>query len=322
MKVGEPRFGVFAKDHASHVNAGEGNLVRRVQERDVGPQGVVDDAPSDWKHRVLHAQILAVLDEGPVRLENDEAAIHVFEQVKLALEDVVSPVGKVLILVGIRKFVLDYSGAGVGQPRGRDDPELLDFARQEDGRGSQKKRIYGFQRILRIEPLEEDGGRGDDLLPKLELFPQRLDEAGKEYDDFLVLFLGQALEIHVPLSQQIHPVQQPLRAMRTLPKVSSHGLPIESRGGATRIGLGGRRPHLLPQGNEMVQVLMDGVRRLIRFRVALALEVGGYLVADAAPEESLGEFVDERPAGLDDDAGQVLDFDENAFHGASGGHDA
>ena len=49
-------------------------------------------------------------------MEDDQAAVHVFQEVELALEDVVDPVGEVLVGVGIRVLALDHGGTGVDQP--------------------------------------------------------------------------------------------------------------------------------------------------------------------------------------------------------------
>ena len=37
---------VFAQDHWRHVETGEGNEERRVEQADIGPHAVVDDPPS------------------------------------------------------------------------------------------------------------------------------------------------------------------------------------------------------------------------------------------------------------------------------------
>ena len=52
-------------------------------------------------------------------MEDDQAAVHVFQEVELALQDVVDPVGEVLVGVGIRVLALDHGGAGVDQPAGK-----------------------------------------------------------------------------------------------------------------------------------------------------------------------------------------------------------
>ena len=49
-------------------------------------------------------------------MEDDQAAVHVFQEVELALQDVVDPVGEVLVGVGIRVLALDHGGTGVDQP--------------------------------------------------------------------------------------------------------------------------------------------------------------------------------------------------------------
>ena len=68
---------------------------------------------------------LAVLDERPVRLEDDEAAVHVLQEEELALENVIRAVGKVLLRVGVRELVLDHRRARVDETRVGDDAELL-----------------------------------------------------------------------------------------------------------------------------------------------------------------------------------------------------
>ena len=70
---------------------------------------------------------LAVLHEGPVRLEDDEAAVHVLQEEELALEDVIGAVGEVLLRVGVRELVLDHRRARVDEARVGDDAELLNL---------------------------------------------------------------------------------------------------------------------------------------------------------------------------------------------------
>ena len=51
-----------------------------------------------------------------------------------------------------------------------------------------------------------------------------LDKAGVEYEYLLVLVLGEDGEVGGPLPQQVHPVQDPLRAVRAGPEISRHGI--------------------------------------------------------------------------------------------------
>ena len=74
---------------------------------------------------VLPCAYLTVLHEGPIRLEDDEAAIHVLQEEELALENVIRAVGKVLLRVGVRELVLDHRRARVDEARVGDDAELL-----------------------------------------------------------------------------------------------------------------------------------------------------------------------------------------------------
>ena len=58
MELCEPRLGVLGEDDAGHVDAGEGDLVGRVQQGHVRPQRVVDHSPCDGQNCLLGAQVL------------------------------------------------------------------------------------------------------------------------------------------------------------------------------------------------------------------------------------------------------------------------
>ena len=58
VELCEPRLGVLGEDDAGHVDAGEGDLIGRVQQRHVRPQGVVNHPPRHRQHRLLGAKIL------------------------------------------------------------------------------------------------------------------------------------------------------------------------------------------------------------------------------------------------------------------------
>ena len=60
------------------------------------------------------------------------------------------------------------------------------------------------------------------LLSQFELLAKDLDEAGVEDHDLAVLVLGEHLQVALPLSGKVNFVQDPLGAVRRLPKVSSH----------------------------------------------------------------------------------------------------
>ena len=100
------------------------------------------------------------------------------------------------------------------------------------------------------------------LLSQFELLAKDLDEAGVEDHDLAVLVLGEHLQVALPLSGKINFVQDPLGAVRRLPKVSSHfqywshftitrSLPSDS----SQLLL----PHTssLPELVEMVQILLN-----------------------------------------------------------------
>ena len=115
----------------------------------------------------------------------------------------------------------------------------------------------------------------------------------------------------MPLPGQIHPLQKPLGAVRTLPKISRHILALRS----SPLLLLAAPPEQsrLSESNEMLKVLVDGVGWSVHFVGCLVLKVGLQLAAHLAADKALGELVDEVPAGVDADTRQVLDFNEDAF---------
>ena len=68
---------------------------------------------------------LTVLYQRAVGLEDDQAAVHVLQQVELALQDDLDPVGELHAGEGVAELVLDDGGAGVDQPGVGDNTELL-----------------------------------------------------------------------------------------------------------------------------------------------------------------------------------------------------
>ncbi len=68
---------------------------------------------------------LAVLNERPVGLEDDEAAVHVLQQVELALQDDLDTVGELRGGEGIAELVLDDGRAGVDEPGVGNHTKLL-----------------------------------------------------------------------------------------------------------------------------------------------------------------------------------------------------
>ena len=117
------------------MKAGESDEEGREEEADVGPEGVIDDPPGEGQHGLLQplSEVLAVLGEGPVGLEHHEAAVHVLQEVELALQDAVGAVREIEAGVeGVAELVLDDGGAGVDEPGVGDDTEFLDLAGEED----------------------------------------------------------------------------------------------------------------------------------------------------------------------------------------------
>ena len=96
-------------------------------------------------------------------MKNNEAAVHVLQQIELALKDVVDPVWKVLVGVSVVVFVLDHCGAGVDQTAGRDHSELFDFTGQKYAGWRHQKGVNALQGIQRVEPFKEDRCRSYDL---------------------------------------------------------------------------------------------------------------------------------------------------------------
>ena len=96
-------------------------------------------------------------------MKNNEAAVHVLQQIELALKNVVDPVWKVLVGVSVVVFVLDHCGAGVDQPAGRDHSELFDFTGQKYTGWRHQKGVNALQGIQRVEPFKEDRCRSYDL---------------------------------------------------------------------------------------------------------------------------------------------------------------
>ncbi len=91
VHICEPGFGVLAQRDARHLDAGEGDHEGRVQQRHVRPQGVVDDAPGHLQDGLVHAEVLAVVNKWTVRLEDDQTAVHVLQEVKFAFQDMIRP---------------------------------------------------------------------------------------------------------------------------------------------------------------------------------------------------------------------------------------
>ena len=209
------------------MKAGESDEEGREEEAHVGPEGVIDDPPGEGQHGLLQplAEVLAVLGEGPVGLEHHEAAVHVLQEVELALQDAVGAVREIEAGVeGVAELVLDDGGAGVDEPGVGYHPELLHFAAEEHAGRRQQQRVHRVEAVHGVEPLEEHGGARDDLLPQLELLAQDLDEAAVEDHDLGVLLLAEDGEVGGPLPGQVRPVQHPLGAVRALPEVAGHGV--------------------------------------------------------------------------------------------------
>ena len=100
------------------MKTGEGNQEGRIQETNISSEGVIDNPPGKRQDGLLHAlaQVLGVLDQGPVGLEHDQAAVHVLQEVELALQDGVGTVQEVeTVLKSVIKLVLDDCGAGVDE---------------------------------------------------------------------------------------------------------------------------------------------------------------------------------------------------------------
>ena len=100
------------------------------QKTDICPHGVINNPPGKWKESFFQAlaKILCVLDQWPVWLEHHQAAVHVLQQVELALQDGVSSVGEVKGTGKcVVKLVLDDCRAGVDQPSIGDDSKLLNL---------------------------------------------------------------------------------------------------------------------------------------------------------------------------------------------------
>ena len=116
----------------------------------------------------------------------------------------------------------------------------------------------------------------------------------------------------MPLPGQIHPLQKPLGAVRTLPKISRHTLALRS-GPLLLLVLAAQEQSRLSESNEMLKVLVDGVGWSVHFVGCLVLKIGLELAAHLAADKALGELVDEVPAGVDADTRQVLDFNKDAF---------
>ena len=149
------------------METGQGNEERREEEAHVGSERVIDDPPGEGEDSLLQtlAEILTILDQGPVGLEHDEAAIHILQQVELALQYAVGPVGEVEAVVErVVELVLDDGGAGVDEPRVGDHPELLHLAAQEHAGGSQQQRVHRVEAVHGVEPLEEHRGAGNHLI--------------------------------------------------------------------------------------------------------------------------------------------------------------
>ena len=100
------------------MKAGEGNQEGRIKEAHISSEEVIDNPPGKRQDGLLHAlaQVLGVLDQGPVGLEHDQAAVHVLQEVELALQDGVGTVREVeTVLKSVIKLVLDDCGAGVDE---------------------------------------------------------------------------------------------------------------------------------------------------------------------------------------------------------------
>lgn len=111
VQLCKPGPAILVQDDARHVETRKSYQIGRVQKGHVGPQAVIDDSPSNWQHRVLNPQILAVLHQRPVGLENDQAAVHVFQEVKLALQNVIRPIWKILKKDRKAKFLMILGSA-------------------------------------------------------------------------------------------------------------------------------------------------------------------------------------------------------------------
>ena len=114
----------------------------------------------------------------------------------------------------------------------------------------------------------------------------------------------------MPLPGQIHPLQKPLGAVRTLPKISRHVLALRS---SPLLLLAAPEQSRLSESNEMLKVLVDGVGWSVHFVGCLVLQIGLELPAHLAADKALSELVDEVPAGVDADTRQVLHFNEDPF---------
>ena len=127
------------------MKAGEGNQEGRIQETNISSEGVIDNPPGKRQDGLLHAlaQVLGVLDQGPVGLEHDQAAVHVLQEVELALQDGVGTVREVeTILKSVIELVLDDCGAGVDESGVGDDAKLFNFTGQKHTGWGQEQRIH------------------------------------------------------------------------------------------------------------------------------------------------------------------------------------
>ena len=79
------------------METGQGYEEGREEETDVRPEGVIDNPPGQREESLLitRAEVLGVLDQWAVGLEDDQTAVHVLQEVELALQDGVGSVGEI-----------------------------------------------------------------------------------------------------------------------------------------------------------------------------------------------------------------------------------